>query len=95
MLQTKLLTDNVVIHVTDIAQCTHIPLHAADTDCKDGRETSEAGDLGTHLGSIVVVELTQVPIVMTFSVFIPSLFKFVTGSPYTDEFENSGQVLAI
>ena len=61
------------------------------TDCKDGRGNSEE-DLGAYLSSIVVVELTQVPIVMTFSIFIPSLFKFVTGSPYIGEFENSGQV---
>lgn len=30
--------------------------------------------------SIAVVELMQVPIVMVFSIFIPSLYKFVTGS---------------
>ena len=66
----------------------HLLHAAADTDCKDGREE----DLGSYLSNIVMVELTQVPMVMTYSIFIPSLFKFVTGSPFTDELENSGQV---
>lgn len=38
---------------------------------------------GYQCSNVVVVELMQVPIVMVFSVFIPSLFKFVTGSPDT------------
>ena len=38
-----------------------------------------------------MVELMQVPIVLVFSVFIPSLFKFVTGSREVDE-EVSGEM---
>ena len=45
----------------------------------------------SHVGSIVMVELMQVPIVLVFSVFIPSLFKFVTGNREVDEEVSGGE----
>ena len=53
--------------------------------------------------SILVVELMQVPIVIVFSIVIPSLFKFVTSSPEArpfgetseEEVDYSGQVRAM
>ena len=59
---------------------------------------SKSGEsLRSYASSIVVVELLQIPIVILFSIVIPSLFKFVTGSPDINRHvdgtsENSAQV---
>ena len=64
---------------TDLASFLH-----AESEDKRSNSGGPVLQSSSHVSSIVMVELMQVPIVLVFSVFIPSLFKFVTGSREVD-----------